>query len=374
MARGTRMMLVDDDGELLNVDNAGDVRAEQQIALQRSQDAQYVHNGSVSTLHRCETIDAKKLCIYDLDCKIKITNEYDIGGTYTGEEPDLWFYFTTSVCPGNNYLLNLFVCHRKIGNFSIGVSNSNEYKVRDRPADISGWTILPRTLTWYTFKSAAPNENYHIKTFCFAEKDVTYFHNNIVFIPISIVLNASHSLNSDIIKSIKLKHDHSSVLNKQEHTDFVLESATTNKFPTHRIILAAHSPVLRSLIKDSKVTSMSLDISDSDMTILLEFLYSGTINDILNQDCDTLLKLADKFQLSNLFLIAELVTAEHINVENAVDIALLAQRYKLQNLRHKVLSFIKNNPKVMQTDGWAKLKDVNLIKQLVEHIYSGSVE
>ncbi|CAH0747708.1 unnamed protein product [Diatraea saccharalis] len=368
------MMHVDEDAELQNVDNADDIRMERQISIQRNHDAQYIDNGSVSTLHRCQTVDAKKLCIYDLNLKIKHISQYDIGGTYTGDEPDLWFYYSTSVCPGYNYLLNLFVCHRKIGNFSVGVSDSNEIKVKNQHADISGWTMLPDSLTWFTYKSTMPNENYHIKTYCFTERDMKYFNDTIVLIPISIIPNSSPSLNSDIIKSIKLQYSLNGILSKQENTDFILESASKNKFSTHRIILAAHSPVLRSLIKDLKTTSLSIDISDSDMNLLLEFLYTGTVNDILKQDCVSLLRIADKFQLTNLFLIAEYATELQINVENAVDVAQLAHRYKLENLWQKVLDFIKKNPKVMQTNGWKNLKDIELTKQLVEHIYAGSTE
>lgn len=364
-------MLVDDDGELVNMaDNAVDHRDENQIAHQRSLDAEYADNGSVSALHRCQTMDAKKLCIYDLNVKFKYNSEFDIGGTYTGTEADLWFYYSTSLCPGNNYLFNLFVCHRKSGNFSIGVSNSNELKLRDKATDDSGSVILPCPLTWFTFKSSEPNENYYIKTFCFTDKDVRSFGENILFIPISIIMNSSHSLNDDFVKSIKLQHDLSSLLSKKEKTDFILESVTKKKFATHKIILAAHSPLLRNLIKDSETSSLFIDISDSDMALLLEFMYTGTIKGIFKQDCVSLLRIADKFQLSNLFLLAQYAIAEQINVENAVEVALLAQKYKLENLRFKVLSFIKNNPRVMVTNGWQSLDNVELTKQLVEHIYT----
>ncbi|KAL4703789.1 hypothetical protein ACJJTC_002924 [Scirpophaga incertulas] len=368
------MMLVDDDGELVNVDRV-DARNEQQIILQRTNDADFLDNGSVSSIHKCQSVDAKKLCIYDLKFKWKTDNNFDIGGTYSDNEADLWFYFTTSTWPNHNYLLNLFVCHRRQGTFSIGVSNSNEVRNKDRSHESAGWSIMPRTLTWSTFKSSKPEHHYHITTFCFTEKNINDLKNNILFIPISITMNSSPILNNSIIKAIKLKHNLSELLSKNEPYDFALESKSKKKFPVHKLVVAAHCPILRNLIKKSEasISSLVLDVSDEDIQLLIEFIYTGTIKNVFNLECMNLLHIASKFQLNNLFLLVQHAIAEQIYIENAVEIALLAQKFKLEKLMATALSFIKNNPKVLTTDGWKNLKDVTLAKQLIQHIYQVGV-
>lgn len=311
------------------------------------------------------------LCIYDLAQKIKQGGEHDIGGTYTGNESDLWFFYSTSICPGQNFLLNIFVCHRKVGNFSIGISNSNELTHTQVPSEISGRSVLPRNLTWNMFRSSQPNEIYHIKTFCFTENDVDVFEANTLLVPITVVMNSSHTINNDVISSIKLQHDFNTLLVKKEKSDFLLVSASGKKFPVHKIILVAHSSKLRTLVKDVD-TETFIDIKDSDMELLLQFLYTGTIIDIYKQDSMNLLRIADKFKLQNLFLLTQHILSEQINIENAVEIALLSQKYKFDELRQKVFSYIKSNPKVMATKSWKDLNDVELTKQLIEHIYAGS--
>ncbi|XP_028161554.1 protein maternal effect lethal 26-like [Ostrinia furnacalis] len=184
------------------------------------------------------------------------------------------------------------------------------------------------------------------------------------------MMNSSNCLNNDVIMSIKLHHDLSGLLSKKEKTDYILTSASGKKFPAHKIILVAHSPNLRNLIKDSESDSLFIDIQDHDMDLLLQFLYTGTIKDIIKQNCINLLKIADKFQLENLFLLTQYAIGEQINVENAINIAVIARKYNLSKLQLKVFSFIKDNPKVMQTESWEKLQDVELTKKLLEHIYA----
>lgn len=317
--------------------------------------------------HKCQSWNATKLCIYDAAFKLKQIDTYDIGGTYSETGPELWFYYSTTLCPGNNYLLNLFVCHRTTGNFSIGISNSNELTHKKKHKDICGQSTLPETLTWYTFRSAQPNEKYYIKTFCFNETNTKALESNTLNVPITIVMNST-VINSDVVKRIKLDHDFGGLLTQQDKTDFVLESASRKQYKAHKIILAAHSQVLREMIKNS--TSEFIDISDNDMELLLQFIYTGTIKDILNQDWVKLLEIADRFKLNNLFLLTQNAIGEQINEKNAVEIALISEKYNLEQLQQNVFNFIKNKPEVMESEGWKNLNDVNLAKKLFQFMHT----
>lgn len=319
--------------------------------------------GHVSAIYRCQTNDATKLCVYDALSKLKEDGDFDIGGTYADTEPEFWFFYTTSVCHGGNHLLNLFVCHRKTGSFSIDVSTSNNLTQRVEPEDDVPHLLLAETMNKYTFKSTKQNKNFFIKTFCF--KNLERFNQSCtLFIPIKITVNPKFLLNVNVVKCIKLQHDLSGLLTKQETTDFVLESATHKKFPTHKILLAAHSPVLRNMLKNSELTSMFIDISDNDMELLLQFIYTGTIKDVMKQDCLKLLEIADKFQLTQLFTLTQHVIGDQITVNNAVEMAVIAKKYKLEDLQKKVFAYIAKNPKVLETEAWNDLTDVELTKYL----------
>ncbi|KAJ8734502.1 hypothetical protein PYW08_013752 [Mythimna loreyi] len=339
-------------------------------ALSRSQDEQIpqkpVH---VSQVYRCQTSDASKLCVHEVLGKLKEDGLFDIGGTYADTEPEFWFFYTTSLCHGGNHLLNLFVSYKKTGTFSIDISNSNELTQKILPEDDVPHLILPETMTKYTFKSTKQNKNFFIKTFCF--KNLEHFNQtSSLYIPVKITVNPKFELNVNVVKSIKLQHDLSGLLTKQEITDFVLESATRKKFPTHKILLAAHSPVLRNMLKNSELTSMFIDISDNDMELLLQFIYTGTIKDVMKQDCLKLLEIADKFQLVQLFTLAQHVIGDQITVNNAVEMAVIAKKYKLEDLQKKVFAYIAKNPKVLETKAWNDLDDVELTKCLFRYTRS----
>ncbi|XP_022826430.1 TD and POZ domain-containing protein 5-like isoform X1 [Spodoptera litura] len=321
--------------------------------------------GAVSAAFKCMTSNATKLCVHDALVKLNGTGDYDIGGTYADDDPEFWFFYTVSVCHGDNRLLNLFVCHRKTGTFSIEVASSSDLTQKVAPGDDVPYLLLPPDMVKFNFKSIKANQNYFIKTFCFKKLD-RFNKSCTLFIPIKITVSPKFELNSDIVKAIKLQHDLSGLLTKQETTDYILESASRKQFPTHKILLAAHSPVLMKMIKETDVPSLFIDITDKDMELLLEFIYTGTIKNILEEDCVKLLQIADRFELTQLFTLTQHVIGDQINSENAIEMAIVAKKFKLQDLVKRVYTYIAKNPKVLESEGWKNLQDVDLAKDLFQ--------
>ncbi|KAJ2946698.1 hypothetical protein O0L34_g12756 [Tuta absoluta] len=335
---------------------------------------------TISAINKCLSNCVRSMYIHDIGIKLQNPDIYDIGGTYSengGNEitPEAWFFFSTSVCSGNNYMLDLFFCHRRTGSISIAVSNANDNRCNIKKNGKLGKSCLPETLEWHVFKTSKPDENHYIKTYCFSKKDVDEFSHPDNFytlvIPIHILTNGEMVFDHEIIKRIKLNHDFASVLSQQDKADFALTSATQKKYPVHKIFLAAHSAVFRELIKkkSSNDAYAFIDINDDDMELLLEFIYTGTIKEILNKDCVKLLHIADRFKLENLFSLTQFALADQINIENAVKIACIADNFGLEKLQTVVFNFIKNNPKVLETEGWKNLDDVKLAKKLFQFIH-----
>ncbi|KAI5631464.1 casein kinase II regulatory subunit domain-containing protein [Phthorimaea operculella] len=316
----------------------------------------YGSTNTISAIDKCLSNCARSMYIHDIGIKLQNPDVYDIGGTYSKNHrneiiPEAWFYFSTTACLGNNYLLNLFFCHRKPGNISIAVSNANGIRQNIKKDGKLGKSCLPETLEWHVFKTSQPDENHFIKTYCFSKKDVEEFMHPdnyyTLVIPINIQTNGEMVLDPEIVKRIKLNHDFGSVLSQQDKADFVLTSATLKKYPVHKIFLAAHSEVLRELMKNkpAKDDHAFLDINDDDMELLIEFIYTGTIKEILSKDCMKLLHIADRFKIENLFALTQFALADQINIENAVNIASIADHFGLEKLQTVVFNFIKNNPK-----------------------------
>ncbi|XP_060810154.1 uncharacterized protein LOC132904245 [Amyelois transitella] len=298
----------------------------------------------ISVIHNCQSKHAKNLCIYDFMYKVIHNNHYDLGGSYTGPESDLWFYITSSTFCEKNHLVNLFVCHRKIGDVAITIT-------------IKGDTSM------HIFKSTKPNENYHIKTF-YVSNELIMKPKEALNIPITIEVDPAKLVNPELMRKMKAQNSVGESLLKQKNTDFVLTSISHKPYPVHKLVLCAHSSVLRELVKNSAKSSAFLDLSDEDMTLLIHFLYTGTVKELQHVDCMRLQVIACKFELSTLFLLAQHLICDQINIDNAVDVAILAKKYNLDELWMKVCSFIRKNPSVLATESWKGLNDVDLTKQI----------
>ncbi|XP_072935316.1 uncharacterized protein CkIIbeta isoform X2 [Epargyreus clarus] len=281
-------------------------------------------NGAIATLYRCESTDAKGLYIFDSNYKLQHNDQYDIGGVYWDGEPALWFFFTTTTCPGYNHLINIFVNQRQPGMFTLGISNSNT--ITNSTLNGDKISTLTNELRWMQFNSTKPDYVHYVKTFCFSERNRSLLHTNALVIPVVIDMSPKSLLNKDVVQKIKVEHEFGEELLKDQVPDFILTSESGKEYKVHKIVLAAHSPVIRDAIKAKDCNAYCLNISDEEIELLLQYLYTGTINDILNQSFEVLLDISEKFQLQNLSILINLAIVASINSENALTIAVLAER------------------------------------------------
>ncbi|XP_046973953.1 uncharacterized protein LOC124540439 [Vanessa cardui] len=321
------------------------------------------HRNAVTALNQCPTLKARKLCLFNLDYKLQHSDHYDIGGTYTKQNPNLWFYCTTTVCPGGNYLLNIFVCHRNTGSFKISISDIDTHIQMKDVTVYSKYLLLPNKLISKTFRSSQADKNHYIKSFCFTKEVVDNLHKTLS-IPIEIELKPKCPVDKDFLRNIKLKHCLSGMFNRQVNTDFILESRSGKKFNVHKILLATHSIVLKEIIKKSESNCAVVDMSDEEIEALLEYLYSVSEKSFVDENCFKLLDVAYRFKLENLIPLKQSEIIQKLTVKNAIEVAVLTEKYKLESIQKIVFEFIKKNPEVLETEGWKNLNDVALTKKL----------
>lgn len=327
-------------------------------------------DGYISALYHCPTDETTDLCFYDIAEKLKHNGTYDIGGTYTEDEPEFWFYYTTTLCHGNNYLLNLFALPRKPSNFSISLPKSIKLSSPIKNNDEN--TIIafgPRAE--FTFRTTQKDENIFITTLRFDSDEISALESSTLLVPFSIELHNKLQLDQNIVRTIKLRHNLSNLVSQSESKDLTLISITGKEYPVHKVLLAAHSPVLRLKLVNVDRT-LPMDVSDDAMEVILEFLYTGTLSNLYKQDFMMLLGIAEGLQFAQLFALAQQLLGEQINVENAVNVAVIAKKYNLNKLTMKVFDFIKLNPEVMATELWHTLEDIDLVKQLLKYIHPSS--
>ena len=131
-------------------------------------------------------------------------------------------------------------------------------------------------------------------------------------------------------------------------------------FPAHKVILAARSPVFAAMFSSRTLenTTNVIEIHDlraETIQSMLEYIYTGRVNDIKRSTVE-LYRCADKYQLEDLRLQAEMALMNSISIETSAEILLLADQHHSKDLKTRVIQFIVNGnlKAITQTDGWHK--------------------
>ncbi|GBM65366.1 BTB/POZ domain-containing protein 6 [Araneus ventricosus] len=113
------------------------------------------------------------------------------------------------------------------------------------------------------------------------------------------------------------------------------------KFPAHRLILAAESPVLRSKLEDETVNEIILDgLTPSTAELLLSYMYCGEFEvESWNEGTD-LLEAAFKYEVEGLVQKCGRFLEDVISLSNVCYIYDKASMCSLQVLQHKCLKLI----------------------------------
>jgi speckle-type POZ protein len=164
------------------------------------------------------------------------------------------------------------------------------------------------------------------------------------------------------------------VQNKSLFSDvvFVIEG---EHIPAHRSILAARSPVFRSMFTNGmrESTEGTIHIPDIDKQLFQEMLshiYTCKCDpDLLNERTVELLAVADKYDLAGLKLLCEQVMLKRITKGNASAILATADMYHAPVLKKHVLSLMTQYFfEIIATDGFKELcsKSPHLVTELTD--------
>merc|ERR1712004_38456 len=109
-------------------------------------------------------------------------------------------------------------------------------------------------------------------------------------------------------------------------------------FPCHRGILAKRSTVFERMLKTDMVEAQTgevatHDIEEKTMEKLLEFIYTGEIDNMGDQ-LEMLLYAADYYEIQGLIQVCKnALSQEDVTPKNATKILLLAERHSLNELK-----------------------------------------
>ncbi len=161
---------------------------------------------------------------------------------------------------------------------------------------------------------------------------------------------------SDIKIKVKVPSTHH--LDTSESDDDSIPSPVT--YNAHKLILAARSPVFAAMFSNSTLenTTNIIEINDlrpETIQSMLEYIYTGKVNDIKRSTVE-LYRCADKYQLEDLRLQAEMALMNSISIDTSAEILLLADQHHSKELKSRVIQFIVsgNLKAITQTEGWHK--------------------
>ena len=153
----------------------------------------------------------------------------------------------------------------------------------------------------------------------------------------------------------------SMLLESSEHADVTLLCGS-ERIKAHSVILCARSPVFKAQLKGS-LACCSLDavpvpeeITAETLRRTLRFIYTDHLLPSSAEEAQHLLNAADVYDLPRLRAIAEQKLTSALSVENAACTLALAEQHRCLGLKSAALAFIKTNPAVLHSEGWAHLK------------------
>lgn len=131
-------------------------------------------------------------------------------------------------------------------------------------------------------------------------------------------------------------------LENQNFSDVTL-IAGGKKFKAHTCILSARSPVFSAMFQDNmeeeqEYSVQFTDIDDETLRKLLQFIYSGKVENIQNS-AERLLFAADKYALPNLKRLCEEALSNNLTMDNCLKILLIADRYSASVLKQDTIKF-----------------------------------
>ena len=153
-------------------------------------------------------------------------------------------------------------------------------------------------------------------------------------------------------------------------SDFSLVSKEGKRFPCHRLILGTQSPVLMAMMVDDMKEKMKnevkLEYGEEIVKLFVDYFYTGEVPHVnLGENIKIFLELADFYDLGSLKLQTEKAAFSKMSCENMVDMYVLADLYRAENLKEAAENLIKENKDTLKKQDLSGLP-VNIYVDIVK--------
>ncbi|CAO1409249.1 unnamed protein product [Diamesa hyperborea] len=194
------------------------------------------------------------------------------------------------------------------------------------------------------FKGSVESEN---TSFIHRNSMEEFLINDALFLDIKVIVRTTQKVTEYIEGPQKLSEDMLNMLNSMEYSDFTF-IVERKRFPVHKIILAARSPVFKAMFSTNMEEARSnetviTDVSSESFGEFLNYLYSGKCPNLEVYAMD-LLVIADKYEIDDLKKLCEVKILLNLTQENAPAVFELANIYRCANeLKTEAFELIKKS-------------------------------
>ncbi|XP_065205264.1 speckle-type POZ protein-like [Planococcus citri] len=163
----------------------------------------------------------------------------------------------------------------------------------------------------------------------------------------------------NILHLQQLSENLASALGNHEFADFTL-SLPGKDYPVHKVILAARSNYFANMFKSSMMENERnrveiTDVKEDVMGEIMKFFYTGKCENV-DKLADGLLAAADKYGLVQLKKMCVESISKSLSVENAPNMLILADLYRVDDLKSQVIEFIvARSSEIMNSTTWDQI-------------------
>ncbi|XP_071033390.1 speckle-type POZ protein B isoform X2 [Parasteatoda tepidariorum] len=167
-----------------------------------------------------------------------------------------------------------------------------------------------------------------------------------------------------------LQEDLRDILQNKAFTDIKLQ-VNNQSIDAHKSILSARSPVFSAMFSQNTMeTQVKIVDTDFDtLKLLLDFLYTDTVNEMDYDRARNLLMAADNYQVLSLKKKCLSFLKSHVSVKNVCEILRLADLFSDSQLKSNAIDFIgANSAEITSSPEWSLWIEVN--KKLASEVSS----
>ncbi|KAG9455194.1 hypothetical protein H6P81_008098 [Aristolochia fimbriata] len=175
-------------------------------------------------------------------------------------------------------------------------------------------------------------------------------------------INEMKEQEEEIKERIDFLEGFSVAFGEKLHADIQLKAGTGPSIPAHRVLLAARSPIFKTMLEWDECKAPSSDtislpeLTHEELQCLLHFLYNGRLPGDENMDQQivySMLVAADKYDIPFLKKLCEKQILRSLDASNALEVLEISETCSNKKLRESAMgSIVKHMEEVVFSPGY----------------------